>query len=223
MKPTTNQKRFLIIWILFHSFALFVNLAHINGEISFNNNKDVSSNIITERIDSTSMTTNEDLDRAINELNSTKSKSNSNLSHVGDYDTKPLPNSDRSTVIRDAQHTVDNTIFLFTNELNPSDFWPFTKFYFQTFVWEDFKYPEVISEERVKKPQTSEERYLDSITKTYPSTPIAYSSLKTKVGEQNIYGGIFNSYNIPEYIFYMILGFGIVFIPMFWKNNKEEA
>jgi hypothetical protein len=33
MKLTLNQRRFLIVWILFHSFALFVNLTGIRGEI----------------------------------------------------------------------------------------------------------------------------------------------------------------------------------------------
>ena len=34
MKLTLAQKRFLIIWILFHSFALFVNVASIKGTIT---------------------------------------------------------------------------------------------------------------------------------------------------------------------------------------------
>ncbi len=33
MKITLKQKRFLIIWILIHSFALFVNLENIRGKI----------------------------------------------------------------------------------------------------------------------------------------------------------------------------------------------
>lgn len=33
MKPTLNQKRFLIVWILFNLFALFVNLAGLNLKV----------------------------------------------------------------------------------------------------------------------------------------------------------------------------------------------
>ena len=30
------------------------------------------------------------------------------------------------------------------------------------------------------------------------------------------FNGIFNSFNLPEFIFYILLGFGIVYIPKIW-------
>jgi len=122
---TLNQKRFLIVWILLNSFALFVNLADIRGAID---NSDTSYN------------------------------SYGYLIHNG----------------------TDRIIYLFTNSSgqNKSDFWPFTSYY--------------------------------SIN--YPSNsgfPI-----------QHFYGGLFNSYDIPEYIFYMVLGFAIVFVPKLWNDKK---
>jgi hypothetical protein len=116
MKPlnlTLNQKRFLIIWILFHSFALFVNVAHIYGTLHDGYGKD-----------------------------------NDNT-----------------------------TVYLFCNTLpdRESDFWPFTSY--------------------------TEESYQSNLGNYY----------------ERYYGGIFNSYGFPEYIFYMLLGLGIVFIPKLWK------
>ncbi len=42
MKLTLNQKRFLVYWMLFHSFALFVNVAGIYGTIHIDNHTTIS-------------------------------------------------------------------------------------------------------------------------------------------------------------------------------------
>jgi len=111
MKLTVNQKRFLIVWVLFHSLALFVNLAHIDGKIQDGN----SSN--------------------------------------------------------------DNTTIYLFNGIGgqDSDFWPFTS-------------------------------YHSSYNETNLDNRIDY-----------YYGGLFNSYGFPEYIFYLLLGMSIVFIPKLWN------
>lgn len=166
MKPPINQKRFLIIWILFHSFALFISINDIRLEI---------------------------------------------------------PSSDANT-----------TIYLFKSgysDEHKTDFWPFTKFYSISPTWKDFDYPSITTEEPnkpfdiaekeyFKRPsQLSKEEYLDSISKVIPSSSIGSNTLKTKIGEEITYGGIFNSYNLPEYIFYITIGLGLVFIPMIWNKK----
>jgi len=159
MKITLNQKRFLITWVLFHSFALFVNLADIRAE---------------------------------------------------------LPNGANA-----------GTFCLFTSGYaygHKDDFWPFTKFYKTDPIWEEdnsgFTMP--IDTTKAAGPQTVEEKeeatYLEKLSKQTPSEPVAPPSRHYRqVGEQNYYGGLFNSYGIPEYIFYMFLGAGIVFVPKLWK------
>jgi len=48
MKLTLNQRRFLIIWILFHSFAYFVNIAQIEGRITIQGDSSVNNyNLLT--------------------------------------------------------------------------------------------------------------------------------------------------------------------------------
>lgn len=38
-----------------------------------------------------------------------------------------------------------------------------------------------------------------------------------KRGTYTRFNGIFNSYNLPEFIFYSILGLSIIFLPKLWK------
>ena len=115
MNLDTKQKRFLIIWIIFHSFALFVNLAKIQGTI-----KEESSLFTPE----------------------------------AKYE------------------------YLFTSLTDWDKFWPITTYY-----------------EKVHK---------------YPTpTTSAYDVI--------YFNGIFNSYDYREYIFYILIGIGIVFVPKIWK------
>lgn len=109
MTLTLNQKRFLILWILFHSFALFVNLAGVNGFTSINDHEYVC------------------------------------------FFTNTLPGQ------------------------YPIGFWPFVTF----------------------SPNTI---YYDRI----------------------VFNGIFYSYEFPEYIFYMCLGLGIVFIPKLLTTETKQ-
>lgn len=100
----------MILWITLNSFALFVNLADIEGRISDNGN---------------------------------------------------------------------TTVNLFTATNEKSDFWPFTTYY---------------------------KKYLgfgNSSTDSY------------------YFQGIFNSYDLPEYIFYVVLGISIVYIPKVWRKDKS--
>ena len=115
MNITLSQKRFLIIWVLFHSFALLVNLANIEGKIS-----------------------------------------------DGAFDNR-------------------TTIYLFTHQGHQSDFWPFTIFY-----------------ERIPGlPQENIEDYYD-------------------------FNGVFFSYGFGEYTFYMLVGFGIIYLPKLWSDKKSH-
>jgi hypothetical protein len=48
----------------------------------------------------------------------------------------------------------------------------------------------------------------------------------TKIYEEDGYGygnpyfrGIFFSYGIGEFIFYILLGFGVIFLPILWKSK----
>lgn len=111
LKLTTNEKRFLVIWIIVHSFALFVNLADIEGAIDFNNR---------------------------------------------DYTYTP-------------------TYFFTHYNSNRSDFWPFTKF-------------------------------------------ITTSRCADCVSSETIFEGVFNSYGTAEYLFYMVIGLAIIFVPKLWRK-----
>jgi hypothetical protein len=108
-----NQRRFLIVWILFNSFALYVNLADVEGAVDLN------------------------------------------------------PSSSHSY----------RPLYCLTRAHNVDSFWPFSSFYRTDY---------------------------DSLTNTNVSTFL----------------GIFNSYGLKEYIFYMALGFAIVFVPKLWKDKK---
>lgn len=119
MKLSLNQKRFLIVWILFHSFALFVNLADIKGT-----------------------TQNE-----------------GHLVENGYYK--------------------NTTINLLTSNTHPS-FWPFVNYYEDTFEYQSPNY-------------------------------------RT---ENLDFNGIFYSYSFSEYIFYILLGLAIIFVPKLWNDKK---
>jgi hypothetical protein len=103
---TLNQKRFLIIWTLFHSFALFVNLAGINGFVTVNDHEYVC--------------------------------------------------------------IFANTL---PGETYGSGFWPFVNF-----------------------------------SPNY---------------QEMIFNGIFYSYGFAEYVFYMLLSIGILFVPKLWSNPQN--
>lgn len=175
MKLTLNQGRFLIVWILFNSFALFVNLAGIRGEI--NNDK--------------------------------------------------------------------NTFYLFTSG-ERSGFWPFTSYYYEEpkTIESTPIFPDSIKKiepeykigihsktgKKVRIPTGLEEslRFFNNPknedVNVIPTdkTITDYSSVVQEVvGIAHSYsGGIFNSYGLPEYIFYMCLGLGIVYLPKLWKDKK---
>jgi hypothetical protein len=157
LKPTLNQKRFLIIWTLINSFALFVNLAYLRGELD----------------------------------------------------------------------TPTTTIYLFTSG-EKSGFWPFTSY--STKEDRIAEVPNLI-------PDIPKTRYLkpeDAIKFAASSDPnkavlstdsivTDFSPIITRtIGTSHSYiGGLFNSYGIPEYIFYMCLGLGIIFLPKSWKHDTS--
>ncbi|MEQ7800177.1 hypothetical protein ABDJ41_10215 [Pedobacter sp. ASV1-7] len=107
---TKNQKRFLIIWCLIHSFALFVNLANIEGAVDFSK----------------------------------------------------------------TEHYYEPSYFL-SRENKPEQFWPFVTFYDKTF---------------------------SNFTGKWEGT----------------FYGIFTAYGFEEFVFYILLGFAIIFIPKLWRN-----
>jgi hypothetical protein len=118
MKLTVLQKRFLTIWTIFHVFALFVNLAKIEGNFS------------------------------------------------GDKDY------------------TDGHVNLLTSGTYLDKFWPLTPFY----------------EVEKEKPA-----YFNDL---------AESGREPK--EWTYFYGIFNSYGITEFIFYMAIGIGCVLVPKLW-------
>jgi len=134
MDITINQKRFLIVWILIHSFALFVNLAHIKGE----------------------------------------------------YYNKVYQLGGENREIK----------YLFTNSINQDQFWPFTDYTTNTF----------------KK---------DTVGITPTDNDFNIISLRTTSTEY--FNGVFNSYNFPEFIFYILIGFAIVFVPKLWSNTQPST
>lgn len=146
MKTTLNQKRFLIVWICFHTFALFVNIADIKGEMPPDN------------------------------LLSTP--------NVNGF----WPFSEYSTTVKTiSDNNRASGIFKFASNNNDSTFNP-----------DDYKaYDEVHKE---KNPYSSGD-----------ITPIT-------IKEKTSFNGIFSSYGYPEFIFYMIVGFGIVYFPRIWNE-----
>jgi len=123
LKLSTVQKRFLIVWILFHCLALFVNLTDIEGRI-------------------------------------------------GDDD-------------------------LFTQTYNKEGFWPFVSFY-ETY--------------HQKVPIT------DYTSDNYNSANTTYLDK-----DDTYFKGIFYTYNTTAFVFYIILGFGIVYVPKIWKEQNVQA
>ncbi len=123
MKPyqlTLGQKRFLIVWIVFHSFALFVNVANINWS--------------TE----------------------------DNYTH--------------------------NKYYWLTSRLSEDNasFWPFVTY----------------------------------ITKSIGTPDEVYNGITFKgAPDWTLFNGIFYCYNFISYIFYIILGFGIVYVPKLWSKS----
>lgn len=126
MKLTVFQKRFLIVWILIHSFALFVNVADIEGRIR-----------------------------------------NEGFSPILNIFTTPLADTQ-------------------------NDFWPITTFVKNGKIilpgWNDPSYP------------LRQKFYVDYGKSAF-----------------NFYG-IFNSYGLTEYIFYIILGIAFVLVPKMWSK-----
>jgi hypothetical protein len=123
LKLSAVQTRFLVIWILFHSFALFVNLNDIEGRIG-----------------------NDDL---------------------------------------------------FTQSYSTDSFWPFVSFsgtYHQ------------------KAPIT------DYTSDNYNSSNTTYLDK-----DDTYFKGIFYSYNITAFVFYIILGFSIVYVAKLWKEQTAQA
>lgn len=125
-KTTINQKRFLIIWICLHSFALFVNVFNIRGRLS-------TSNFISSS-------------------------------------------------------TADN--YLFTSSSSSSyknDFWPITNF-------------------------TEEQRYYIE--------PAYLSFQKGTWAYKTAFKGIFQDYDYSEFIFYILLGLAVIYLPKIWYSSK---
>lgn len=122
---TINQKRFLIAWTIFHSFALFVNLFKIDGSLKMTLYSPIF-NVFTTTY------------------------------QTGAYD----------------------------------DFWPFVPYTSNGIV--------LLTEKSNDDPWIWKDLAQDSFN----------------------FFGVFNSYNFPEYIFYMLLGFGFIYLPKLW--NKEE-
>lgn len=125
-KITLNQKRFLIIWICVHSFALFVNLVGLEGGSEY-----------------------------------------------------------RGSEQNGLFHTFT------TKDYQKEDFWPFTTF-LETHEYYTTNYDD-------------------------PRNTIGITFRTRNEAKQPDFNGIFNSYNLPEYIFYVLLGLGIVFIPKAWN------
>ena len=118
LELTLNQKRFLIVWILFHSFALLVNLADIEGQIYVGDNKTSdygakTPNPITPSKDTVSYDSIKKL------LLGLKPGQKIELPPVGNQAVFGDAYSDNNRV----------TIRLFTSSNHPSDFWPFTTYY----------------------------------------------------------------------------------------------
>lgn len=117
-KISLREKRFLIIWVLFHAFALFLSIAEIKGN----------------------------------------------------YENG----------------------YYFSNSSSTKDFWPFAGFNNEGYS-PNFKGYDASG---------------SSITRYEP-----YSTFK----------GIFNGYDLTEFIAYMVLGLGIVFIPKIWSKNEQYS
>jgi len=116
---TTNQKRFLIVWVIFHFLALFVNIADVRGL------------------------------------------------------TNPsLPENGKTGY----------QICLFT-QYGHDGFWPFVQFYKENY----------------------EQLYATSYGK------IVY------------FNGLFYSYDLSAFVFYMLVGLGVVFIPRLWSPSSEKS
>jgi hypothetical protein len=129
-KLTIRQRRFLIIWVAFHTFAYLVNVFDINGKIT---------------IDAETR-----------------------------YNSKSLE-----------RHTYYD-INLLRSMNNSGDFWPITKFY--------------------------EKAYSEPSFTTREFIPV------DDLDVYNHFYGIFASYDVSEYICYMLLGFAIIFIPKLWSK-----
>jgi hypothetical protein len=131
MKISLNQRRFLIVWILFHSFALFVNIAQIQLNYS-------------------------------------------------------SPNNDGGR---------DYT-YIFTKLTDEEKFWPFT----------DFRHYVTHSD-----------------TSNWQEIPGTKSHMfNVTVRNDHYFDGIFNSYGFSEYIFYVLFGFVIIYIPRLWRKKEQK-
>ena len=134
MNLSTNSKRFLIVWVIFHSFALFVNIAHIEGYYSMKINP---------------------------------------------------PN--------DYEGFTYTYILTHNDTLNKNSFWPLTK-YETGESWVDTIYN------------------YQSVNNDLVKTPIRF-----QICNNHYFNGVFNSYGFTEYIFYTLVGIGIVYLPKIWK------
>lgn len=91
MQLTINQKRFLIIWVFFHSFALFVNLADIECRInsSFSNSDVVSlSEKSNNKLDSIKSDSLDDLiKKSLYRVAKLKENDSTETPYKGNYDS----------------------------------------------------------------------------------------------------------------------------------------
>jgi len=124
---TLNQKRFLIVWICIHSFALFVNLTGLYG---------------------------------------TTREGTETLGYAN----------------------------IFTTNGYKNDFWPITTFFYR---------------ERYYVPNPSDPRNQHGYS-------VTFGTWKEK---EPSFNGLFTGYDSTEYLFYILLGIGFVFIPKIWNNN----
>lgn len=124
------------MWILFHSFALFVNLADIEGKISddsYVSQSNTSIDTIPKKVDTAGdAVRDKQLDSLIKGYSIHKPKHKHSSSHFVDSSEKTNSLLDEGGTIVDfnPQIHIEDITYLFTdgNTFNSSDFWPFTAY-----------------------------------------------------------------------------------------------
>jgi hypothetical protein len=183
MKLTLNQRRFLIVWILFHSFALFVNLADIEGEVETSDN---TTYFFTKGI----------------------SNNNDFWPFTSYYSTTPKLADRHKTVL-------DST----TNRIGKKE--PKYTIGIHSKTGKKVRIPRGIAEsvKFFNNPINNDVDVLPTDNRVTDFSPI----IQEVVGiEHSYYGGLFNCYGFPEYIFYILIGLCAVFIPKFWNNELDK-
>lgn len=120
LRLTLNQKRFLIIWTLFNSFALFVNVADFEGKVY--ESSEVYKNDVKPLIDTPSHIKDTITDDSLTKWIAS-AKSGKEIE---------MPSTGMESKVRFGTDSLANKIYiirLFTISTNKSDFWPFTTYY----------------------------------------------------------------------------------------------